>query len=134
MSGFSEDIVELVGIETLKSLGWVHLHGSIIAPDGPSPQRPSYSDAILLKRLEAWVARINPDVPEEVRSEAIRKVVGSETHDTVEENRRLHKLLTEGVTVEYRSGERIVGEKVWLVDFEKLENNDWLVRQSIHAD
>lgn len=127
MSGFSEDIVELAGIETLKSLGWMHLHGSIIAPDGSSPERPSYSDAFLLKRLEMCVERINPNVPEDVRAEAIRKVVGSETHDTVEENRRIHKLLTEGVTVEYRSGERIVGEKVWLIDFDSPESNDWLV-------
>lgn len=127
MTGFSEDIVEQAGIETLKSLGWLHLHGSIIAPDGPSPQRPSYSDAFLISRLEGWVERINPNVPQEVRAEAVRKIVGSETHDTVEENRRIHKLLTEGVTVEYRSGERIVGEKVWLIDFDNPDANDWLV-------
>ena len=36
--GFSEETVELAGIETLKSLGWLYLHGSVIAPDGPSPQ------------------------------------------------------------------------------------------------
>jgi len=37
--GFSEDIVKHAGIETLKELGWLHLHGLIIAPDGPAPQR-----------------------------------------------------------------------------------------------
>lgn len=127
MSGFSEDTVEQAGIETLKALGWLYLHGSVIAPDGASPQRPSYSDAVLLKRLEAWVEQINPDVPEEVRAEAIRQVLISQTHDAVEENRRIHALITEGVTVEYRSEERIVGEKVWLVDFENPDANDWLV-------
>lgn len=127
MMGFSEDDVELAGIETLKSLGWLHLHGSVIAPDGASPQRPSYSDAVLVKRLEAWVEQINPDVPGEVRAEAIRQVLSSKTNDIVEENRRIHSLITEGVTVEYRSGDRIVGEKVWLIDFENIDANDWLV-------
>ncbi|WP_420407483.1 type I restriction endonuclease subunit R [Hoeflea sp.] len=125
--GFSEDDIELAGIETLKSLGWLYLHGSVIAPDGASPQRPSYSDAVLVKRLESWVEQINPDVPGEVRAEAIRQVLSSKTNDIVEENRRIHSLITEGVTVEYRSGDRIVGEKVWLIDFENIDANDWLV-------
>lgn len=127
MSGFSEDTVEQSGIETLKSLGWHYLHGSVIAPDGSSPQRPSYSDPVLVKRLEAWVEQINPDIPEEVRAEAIRQVLSSKTNDIVEENRRIDSLITEGVTVEYRSGDRIVGEKVWLIDFENIDTNDWLV-------
>lgn len=127
IGGFSEDIVEQAGIKTLKSLGWLYLHGSVIAPDGASPQRPSYSDAVLLKRLEDRVERINPGVPEEARMEALRQVVTSETHDLVEENRRVHRLITEGVTVEYRSGDRIVGDKVWLIDFDNPDANDWLV-------
>ena len=127
MIGFSEDTVEQAGIETLQSLGWLYLHGSVIAPDGSSPQRPSYSDPVLVKRLEAWVEQINPDIPEEARAEAIRQVLVSQTNDTVEENRRIHSLITEGVTVEYRSHDRIVGEKVWLVDFENPDANDWLV-------
>lgn len=127
MTGFYEDIVEHAGIETLKSLGWLHLHGSVIAPDGASPQRPSYSEAVLLKRLEAWVERINPTVPEETRGEAIRQLLTSQSPDAVEENRRIHSLIIEGITVEYRAIDRIVGEKVWLIDFENPDANDWLV-------
>jgi type I restriction enzyme R subunit len=127
MIGFHEDTVELAGIEALKSLGWHHLHGGVIAPDGASPQRPSSSDAVLIKRLETWVERINPDIPGDVRAEAIRQVLVSQTNDAVEENRRIHSLIMEGVTVEYRSGDRIIGEKVWLINFEEVGANDWLV-------
>jgi type I restriction enzyme R subunit len=127
MSGFSEDIVENAGIETLKSLGWLYLHGSIIAPDGASPQRPSYSDAVLLRRLESWVEQINPSVPEEARAEAVRRVLLSESPNAVEENRRVHRLITDGVDVEHRVNGRIVGVKVWLVDFDNADANDWLV-------
>jgi type I restriction enzyme R subunit len=127
MSGFSEDTVENAAIETLKSLGWLYLHGSVIAPDGASPQRPSYSDAVLLRRFEASIEEINPSVPEEARAEAIRQVLISESPDGVEENRRIHRLITDGVNVEHRVNGRIVGVKVWLVDFDNVGANDWLV-------
>ena len=35
--GFSEEHVELAGIETLKSLGWTYLHGGVISPEGTAP-------------------------------------------------------------------------------------------------
>lgn len=128
MKGFSEDIVEHAGIEILKDLGWTHFHGTSIAPDGPAPQRQSFSETILLKRLEAALAKLNPGVPEPARNEAIRCLLTSETPSLIEENRRLHRLITDGIDVEYRAANgRIVGEKVWLIDFANTAANDWLV-------
>jgi type I restriction enzyme R subunit len=125
--GFSEDIVEYAALEILKGLGWTYLPGPQIAPDGANPQRQAFSDVILLKRLEAAVAALNPLIPEGVRSEAIRQLLTSETGSLVEENRRIHRLLTDGVPVEYRSNTgQIVGDRVWLIDLEKVEANDWL--------
>jgi type I restriction enzyme R subunit len=128
MSGFSEDIVENARIATLQGLGWLYLHGSVIAPDGSAPQRPSYGDAILVKRLEAWVEQINPTIPEDARANAIRQVLNSESANIIEENRRLHRLITDGIDVEYRAQDgRIASAKVWLIDFDNLDANDWLV-------
>jgi hypothetical protein len=93
----TEDIVELAAIETLQELGWSYLHGSVIAPDGSAPERRSFGDVVLPGRLEAAIARINPDAPEATRAEAMRRVLTGELPDLVEENRRIHKLLTEGV-------------------------------------
>jgi len=125
--GFSEDIVEYAGIEVLKELGWLHLPGASIAPDGPAPQRPSFSDVVLIPRLERAIAALNPGMPEGGRAEALRRVLVSESGSLVEENRRLHALITGGVDVEYRAGDgRIVGDKVWLVDFDNADANDWL--------
>ncbi len=36
-------------------------------------------------------------------------------------------MLAEGIDIEYRKGGRIVGDKVWLVDYEKIGNNEFLV-------
>lgn len=74
------------------------------------------------------VERINPDVPEAARSEAIRQVLVAESANLIEENRRIHNLITNGVDVEYRTDDgRIRGSKVWLVDFDNVTANDWLV-------
>ncbi len=109
-------------------MGWDYLHGGSIAPDGASPERASYSDTVLLKRLEMVVERINPGVPEGARSEAIRQILIAESANLIEENRRIHRLITDGVDVEYRADNgRIQGAKVWLVDFDNVAANDWLV-------
>ena len=123
----TEDIVELAAIETLQELGWSHLHGSVIAPDGSAPERRSFGDVVLTGRLEAAIARINPDAPEAARAEAMRRVLTGELPDLVEENRRIHKLLTEGVDVEYRADSgKTAATKIWLIDLERADSNDWL--------
>lgn len=128
MAFLNEDYIEQAGIETLKSLGWLYLHGQDIAPEGVSPQRPSYSDAVLIPRLERWIAQINPSIPADAIEIALRKVLLSESANLVEENRRIHRLLVDGVDIEYRNKDgRIVGDKVWLLDFDNVDANDWLV-------
>lgn len=123
----TEDIVELAAIETLQELGWSYLHGSVIAPDGSAPERRSFGDIILIGRLEAAIARINPDAPEAARAEAMRRVLTGELPDLVEENRRIHKLLTEGVDVEYRADSgKTAATKIRLIDLERADSNDWL--------
>ena len=123
----TEDIVELAAIETLQELGWSYLHGSVIAPDGSAPERRSFGDVILIGRLEAAIVRINPDAPEAARAEAMRRVLTGELPDLVEENRRIHKLLTEGVDVEYRADSgKTAATKIRLIDLERADSNDWL--------
>ena len=123
----TEDIVELAALETLQELGWSYLHGSVIAPDGSAPERRSFGDVVLVGRLEAAVARINPDAPEAARNEAMRRVLTGELPSLVEENRRIHKLLTEGVNVEFRGDDgKTASTKIWLIDLGNPDANDWL--------
>ena len=113
----TEDIVELAALETLQEIGWSYLHGSVIAPDGSAPERRSFGDVLLVGRLETAVARINPDAPESARNEAMRRVLTGELPSLVEENRRIHKLLTEGVDVEFRGDDgKTASTKIWLID------------------
>ncbi|CAM8643497.1 type I restriction endonuclease subunit R [Sphingobium cupriresistens] len=123
----TENIVELAALETLQELGWTYLHGSILAPDGVAPERRSNSDVILVGRLEAAIARLNPDAPEPARNEALRRVLTGELPSLVEENRRIHKLLTEGADVEFRNDRgQTATTKIWLIDLDRPDANDWL--------
>ena len=123
----TEDIVEQAALETLQELGWAYLPGPVLAPDGIAPERRSNGDVILINRLEAAIAALNPDTPEQARNEALRKLVSGELSDLIEENRRVHRMLTEGVDVEYRDdGGQPASTKIWLIDLDRPEANDWL--------
>ena len=56
---------------------------------------------ILRGRLEKAIGRLNPGLPAEARADAIRTLTQCELPNLLEENRRIHKLLVEGVDVEY---------------------------------
>ena len=123
----TEDIVELAALETLQELGWSYLHGSVIAPDGVAPERRSFGDVVLVGRLEAAIARFNAGAPEAARNEALRRVLTGELPSLVEENRRIHKLLTDGIDVEYRGDKgQTTSTKIWLIDLGRPDANDWL--------
>lgn len=124
----TEDDIEKALIAQFADLGYANLPDAVIGPDGTAPERASYGDVILRERLEAAVARLNPDIPPDAREEAIKRVIGAESASLVEENRRLHRLLVEGVDVEFHADDGTIrGDKVRLIDFDNPDANDWLV-------
>ncbi len=127
MAFLSEAAVELALLEQLRGLGYSIEREEDIGPDGHRPERESHDEVVLKKRFEDAVARLNPGLPLEARQDAIRKVTQSELPSLLEENRRLHKLMTEGVDVEYYADDgTLTAGKVVLIDFEHPEQNDWL--------
>jgi len=128
MTFLDEHAVEGLLLEALEALGYERQGDRVIGPDGECAERTSHGDVILIGRLEAAVARLNPVLPEWVREEAIRKLTLVERPSLLEENRRLHRALVEGVKVEHRDAEgRTSYPAVRFIDFEDPENNDWLV-------
>ena len=123
----SEAELESALLGQLRTLGYHIEREEDIGPDGTRPERESYQDVVLKRRLEGAVAHLNPGVPPGARQEAIRRVMQSELPSLLEENRRLHKLLTEGVDVEHETDDGLLtAGKVRLIDFERPEQNDWL--------
>ena len=118
--------MEQAALAWFESLAYQVISGPTIAPGELFAERDSYSDVILTKRLREALARINPAIPPEAIEDAIRKIVRSESPDPVENNRRFHHFVTDGVPVEYRRPDRIVHDTVWLFDYNEPESNDWL--------
>ncbi len=128
MAFLSEAAVELALLEQLRGLGYSIEQEENIGPDGHRPERDSHDVVVLKKRLEDAVALLNPGMPLDARQDAIRKVMQSELPSMLEENRRIHKLMTEGVDVEYYAADgTLTAGKVSLINFERPEQNDWLV-------
>lgn len=121
--------VEAAVLAWFNGLEYTTLYGPNIAPDESTAERQSYADVVLVDHLHSALAQINPKIPAVALAEASHKVlhVGLESPSLHENNRRFHKLLTDGVDVEYQAEGRTLYDKVWLIDFDNLNNNDWLV-------
>ncbi len=127
MAFLSEAAVELALLEQLGRLGYSIEREEDIGPDGHRPERESHDEVVLKKRFEDAVARLNPGLPSEALQDAVRRVMQSELPSLLEENRRLHKLMTEGVDVEYYADDgTLTAGKAALIDFVRPEQNDWL--------
>ena len=133
MAFLSEAAVEQALLEQLRGLGYAVASDEVIGPDGSTPERDSHDVVLLHKRLEDAVLRLNPKLPPEARADAIRKLTQSVFPALLEENRRIHALLTEGVDVEYYGEDGVLtAGKGALLDFEQPQRNDWLaVRQFV---
>jgi type I restriction enzyme, R subunit len=126
---FTESLVEEAALAWLRGLGYAVRHGPEIAAGEPGAERsdPAYRDVILEGRLRGALARLNPDLPAEALEDAYRKLTRSEAPSLLERNRALHRLLVDGVTVEYRREDgSIAGAQAQVIDFRSLESNDWL--------
>ena len=118
-SHLDESDVEAAALEWFAELGYQVRHGPDFAPGEPAAERAGYGDVVLVGRLRAAVARINPSIPAEAREEAVRRVLRAEHPDLVLENQRFHRFLVDGVDVEYRRPDgSIAGDKVWLLNFD----------------
>jgi len=127
MTSFTESTVESAALAWLEAGGWRVAHGSDIAPDMPAAERRDYSDVVLAQRLRDALARLNPDLPAEALEDAYRKLTRPEGADLLQRNRAVHRLLVDGVTVEYRMADGgIRGAQARVLDFDNAENNDWL--------
>jgi type I restriction enzyme, R subunit len=123
----NESIVEDAALEWFAELDYAVGHGPHLAPGEPAAERASFSEVVLVGRLREAIRRLNVSVPEEAREEALRKVLRVGTPSLTQTNRAFHRMLRDGVPVEYpRPDGSIAGDHVRLVDFAEVKANDWL--------
>lgn len=127
MTNITESTVESAALAWLESLGWTVKHGPEIAPGELFAERQDYREVVLKQRLRDALVRLNPDLPTEALEEAFRKATHPEGATLEARNRAFHRMLVDGVTVEYRRPDgSIAGAQARVLDFDDPGNNDWL--------
>ena len=127
MPKLSESVVEDVALDWLRGLGYEVLSGLAIAPGEPAAERLDYKQVFLFDRLQTKLEDLNPQIPLEGLQEALRKLRLVNHPTLIENNRAFHRLLVEGVDVEFRDADgQIVHDKVWLIDFANPQANEFL--------
>ena len=128
VTAFTESVVEEAALEWLAELGWTVLHGPEIAYGEPGAMRadPGFRDVVLTAEVRHALARLNPELPDEALADAQRQLLHPAAVTLVERNRSVHRMLVDGVTVEYRRADgSIAGAQARVIDFAEPKNNHW---------
>ncbi len=123
----AEDQLEKQCLEWFRDGGWEHAHGPDISPDGIAPERADYRETVLTGRLLRAMQRLNPHIPEAALREAIALVVKLDHPVAEQRNREFHRLMLDGLPVEYRQGEETRHDVAQLIDFHDVVRNEFLV-------
>ena len=127
MTTLHESDVEDAALEWLGELGWQIAHGPDIAPDTPASERDDYGQVVLERRLSDALGELNPTLPASAIDDAYRKLTRPEGATLEARNRAFHRMLVNGVEVEYPDGDgRVRGGHVRVIDFTDPANNNWL--------
>lgn len=122
MSKIFESTIEEFVIELLETQGWEYL-----SPEDQEQERESLSEVVLRNRLKNAIDTLNPIISDDAKEQAIRLVLNLPSQNLMDNNEAFHKLLTEGIEVEVMGDEGIKGDKVRIVDFDDVNNNEFIV-------
>ena len=108
-NSITENEIEQIALSYLQNLGYSYLNGLEISPDGEHPER-QYTDVVLVIRLRDAIDKLNPNITQDAKEDALKKVLRTESPNLLINNETFHKYLTEGVDVEARTANGIRGE------------------------
>lgn len=126
MSLIDENMAEQAALDWFEELGYDRVFGPDIAPQGPQQERENYKVVVLADRLLTAMARINPHIPAAVLEDAARQVIHGNAAGLMQANRQFHRWLTDGVPVEINRDGETLGDRVKLIDFGNVDNNEWV--------
>ena len=117
----TESMIEQVALAWLESIGW---H---ISFNSANDERTDPKQTVLAHRLKGALMTLNTEVPADALDDAFRRLTTPEGATVETRNRAFHRMLVEGVNIEYRDEDGgIRGAQVSVIDFDKPTNNDWL--------
>ncbi|GEK80143.1 DEAD/DEAH box helicase [Agrococcus baldri] len=124
---FNESTIEIAALEYFAELGYETAFGPNLAPGESAAERSGFDQVFLWGRLRDAARRLNPAATTAVLDEAVKRLQRAESQSAIDENFRVHQLMTEGVPVEHRAADgQLRTTRIWFIDFEHPGNNDWL--------
>ena len=127
MPVMTESVVEEAALDWFRKLGYSVIGGPDMPP-GAGALRAGYGDVVLESVLRDAVARLNPGLPAEACDDAVRRLTRPEGSTLEARNRAFHRMVVDGVTVEYRDdGGPVRGAQARVLDFDEPDDDDWLV-------
>ena len=122
MTTLSESAVENLAIKLLEEQGYVRL-----SPERQETERSSTSEVVLRACLQSAIERLNPNVPDDAKEQALLEVLNLSSQSLIQNNETFQQMLTDGVGVEYQKKGNTVGDRVYLLDFENPQSNSLFV-------
>ena len=119
MTKITENEIELFALTLLEKLGYVYMY----APD----MERNHEEVLLKDRLLNALERINPSLHVNILEDAIKQIQRIKSSELLSDNETFHKLLVEGVKVDVQRDGITRGEIVYIVDFDDVSNNDFVV-------
>ena len=125
----TESMVEDAALDWFRALRYSVLGGPDMSPGPDSlyyPLRASHADAVLTSDLRGSLRRLNSDLPEEALDDALRRLTRPEGTTPEARNRSFHRMVVDGVNVEYRDADGAVrGAQARVIDFDEPDANTW---------
>lgn len=112
---------ELPALELFQKLGYDYIDASI------DDSRSSISDVLLLDRLGSALQKINPWLSGNVLEKVIRNITTISASSLMEANQRAFELITKSDAITEKPTPDSKPQPVFLIDYQNIENNDFLV-------
>ena len=126
----NETQLENLCLDWFRESGWDVLHGPDIAPDGANPMRNDYAQVTLNQPLRDAFEHINTHIPADQFEHCFEQlkavVLKPKSLDLIINNHTFHRLLLEGVPIEYKICNKTTRDHAFLVDFEHAKNNHFV--------
>ena len=123
----TENQLEQLCLEWFQSIGYDYISGYDIAPDAEHPERIDYRQVVLFDRLLSQLQKINPHIPFDVLERVSQACAKPEFPVLIKSNHAFHRLLLEGVKVEFKVDGEEKTDYVALLDFATVSYNQFLV-------
>ncbi len=122
MIAFNEASFENSIVELLEDIGYKHVYG----PDLGRTEE-EYKSPFMESELRSSIERINPTMPAVAIDEAIYKIRNYEAGSLISKNETFTDYIQNGVTVTYAINGESKSELVYLVDYDNISANSFIV-------